>query len=691
MSIPILNIHIYCEISVTVVTLVTLPNVHLSSEQVSRRQSRVDRLYVGLKELVDERKVHLEQQYWLFQLGRQVAELEHWMAEKEVVAGSPELGQDYEHVTLLQEKFLAFATETGSDGHQRVTAVNQMVDELIDYGHSDAATIAEWKDGLNEAWADLLELMDTRAQMLAASHDLHKFFNDCKDVLGQIEEKRRRLPELAAGDGRTSAGAMQRTLAAFERDVEALVTQVRRLQEGAAQLRTVYAGDNAEAIAGREREVVKAWPELLTACEECRVRVAGAAERVRFAAATKEWTEWVDTAVRQMDSAERPRWTALTSPVMVSEGQFRSAAAAWEERFGHLRRLTTLEKLKAEQCPQPPTPLLSRKFLSEPPLSTRPDARVAYVRHELRPERLQPRLDRVQPAPATADRPEETAEPRPERPSDHRSDHQRSDHRTDQRSDQRGDHRSDQRSDHRSDRRSDRRLERQESSEPEGQRPDGKAGGKATLADIVEQLQEKEAAGAGPGSPRESPGRIPAGPESLPDRTPRPERPRARDRPKPRRRPRPKDSGQSSAEPRRSRSAPAQAGSGPSPPAPATPPGHRVTHEGFLLRKHEMDGAAGKKASNRSWLNLYCVLAKGDLGFYKDAKGPAAGATHAREPLLSLHRASAEVASDYKKKKNVFKLRTGDGSEFLLQAKDEEEMQGWLKALATSAQEHAEV
>lgn len=89
---------------------------------------------------------------------------------------------------VLQEKFTEFASETGSVGQERVTAVNQMVDELIDYGHSEAATIAEWKDGVNEAWADLLELMETRAQMLAASHQLHKFFFDCREVtpaLGQ--------------------------------------------------------------------------------------------------------------------------------------------------------------------------------------------------------------------------------------------------------------------------------------------------------------------------------------------------------------------------------------------------------------------------------------------------------------------------------------------------------------------------
>lgn len=52
--------------------------------------------------------------------------------------------------------------------------VNQTIDELIEGGHSEAATLAEWKDGINESWADLLELIDTRAQLLTASYELLK-------------------------------------------------------------------------------------------------------------------------------------------------------------------------------------------------------------------------------------------------------------------------------------------------------------------------------------------------------------------------------------------------------------------------------------------------------------------------------------------------------------------------------------
>ncbi len=87
---------------------------------------------------------------------------------------------------MLQDRFKEFARDTETIGQERVAAVNDTCDLLIQAGHSDAATIAEWKDQINEAWTDLLELIDTRTQMLAASWELHKFFHDCKETLDRI-------------------------------------------------------------------------------------------------------------------------------------------------------------------------------------------------------------------------------------------------------------------------------------------------------------------------------------------------------------------------------------------------------------------------------------------------------------------------------------------------------------------------
>lgn len=85
---------------------------HPESERISMRQSKVDKLYAGLKDLAEERRGKLDERHRLFQLNREVDDLEQWIAEREVVAGSHELGQDYEHVTMLQERFREFAMVT---------------------------------------------------------------------------------------------------------------------------------------------------------------------------------------------------------------------------------------------------------------------------------------------------------------------------------------------------------------------------------------------------------------------------------------------------------------------------------------------------------------------------------------------------------------------------------------------------
>ena len=58
----------------------------------------------------------------------------------------------------------------------------------------------------------------------------------------------------------------------------------------------------------------------------------------------------------------------------------------------------------------------------------------------------------------------------------------------------------------------------------------------------------------------------------------------------------------------------------------------------------------------RSWQNVYCVLRRGSLGFYKDAKAASAGVPYHGEVPVSLARAQGSVAFDYRKRKHVFKL-----------------------------------
>lgn len=70
------------------------------SEKIIRRQGQVDKQYAGLKELAEDRRRKLDHAYHHFLLSREVADLEQWIAERDVVASSQEMGQDLDHVTV---------------------------------------------------------------------------------------------------------------------------------------------------------------------------------------------------------------------------------------------------------------------------------------------------------------------------------------------------------------------------------------------------------------------------------------------------------------------------------------------------------------------------------------------------------------------------------------------------------------
>lgn len=60
----------------------------------------MDKQYAGLKELAEDRRKKLDHTFHHFLLSREVEELEHWIAERDVVASSQEMGQDLDHVTV---------------------------------------------------------------------------------------------------------------------------------------------------------------------------------------------------------------------------------------------------------------------------------------------------------------------------------------------------------------------------------------------------------------------------------------------------------------------------------------------------------------------------------------------------------------------------------------------------------------
>lgn len=85
----------------------------------------------------------------------------------------------------------------------------------------------------------------------------------------------------------------------------------------------------------------------------------------------------------------------------------------------------------------------------------------------------------------------------------------------------------------------------------------------------------------------------------------------------------------------------------------------------------------------RSWDKVFVSVQGASLAFYKDAKtAKTAPETYFKgEMPIDLSGGSAEVATDYTKKKFVLRVKLVTGAEFLFQARNEAEMRQWVNTL----------
>ena len=88
--------------------------------------------------------------------------------------------------------------------------------------------------------------------------------------------------------------------------------------------------------------------------------------------------------------------------------------------------------------------------------------------------------------------------------------------------------------------------------------------------------------------------------------------------------------------------------------------------EGYLTCKVAI--LDGRKATDRSWKTVYAVLKAKALYMYKDKKMAQDNLEYEEKPV-KLAESEVEVANDYTKRKNVFRVKTEQGSEYLFQVK----------------------
>lgn len=609
---------------------------HPDSDVIIVKQSQVDKLYASLKDLASERRLKLDEVLKLYMLNREIDDIEQWIAEREVVAGSHELGQDFEHVTMLQDRFKEFARDTETIGKERVAAVNEICDQLIAAGHSNNDLIAQWRDKINDDWNDLLELIQTRTEMLAASWELHKFFHDCKETLDRIYEKQNTIPDELGRDAKTVA-ALQRRHATFEHDLMTLGAQVQTVQEDAAKLLVAYSGDKAREIQDREAEVVDAWRNLQVNMEKRKNQLLDTSDLFRFFSLVRDLLLWMDDMMRQMTTQDKPRDVSGVELLMNNHQSLKAEIDAREENFAicinlgkdlllrrHYRseevreKLITLGTHRGDMMEQWEDRWEYLQLILEVYQFAR-DAAVAeawLIAHEpyLLSKEYGSTLDAVEALIKKHEAFEKSAATQEERFA---------------------------------------ALER------------------LTTFEIKEREKRREEEFRRQHPDAEIPRKMSYKQRYIAEFLPPPE-PEPEPEPVPQRREevaeRPKEAEVARRQEEQKDVAPGA--------------DEEEQFEGMLSRKHEWENE-GKKASNRSWEKVFCSLQGKRLACYKDqkhAKMAPSSFLH-NVPPFDLNGAVCRVASNYNKRPHVFRLKLATGSEWLFQCRDDAEMNMWIPRL----------
>uniref|UniRef100_A0A0N5B231 SEC7 domain-containing protein n=1 Tax=Strongyloides papillosus TaxID=174720 RepID=A0A0N5B231_STREA len=103
---------------------------------------------------------------------------------------------------------------------------------------------------------------------------------------------------------------------------------------------------------------------------------------------------------------------------------------------------------------------------------------------------------------------------------------------------------------------------------------------------------------------------------------------------------------------------------------------------GYIYRKCIFDSEEKRTPfGRRKWELLYGTVKGLTLYLHKDEDGFKKNNCEVFKNCILLHHSIAEVANDYKKKNNVFRIKTARGGEYLLQTTSVDEMTSWINAI----------
>ncbi|XP_012876722.1 PREDICTED: spectrin alpha chain, non-erythrocytic 1 [Dipodomys ordii] len=304
---------------------------HFASETIRTRLMELHRQWELLLEKMREKGIKLLQAQKLVQYLRECEDVMDWISDKEAIVTSEELGQDLEHVEVLQKKFEEFQTDLAAH-EERVNEVNQFAAKLIQEQHPEEELIKTKQSEVNAAWQRLKGLALQRQGKLFGAAEVQRFNRDVDETISWIKEKEQLMASDDFGRDLASVQALLRKHEGLERDLAALEDKVKALCAEADRLQQSHPL-SATQIQVKREELITNWEQIRTLAAERHARLNDSYRLQRFLADFRDLTSWVTEMKALINADELANDVAGAEALLDRHQEHKGEIDAHEDSF----------------------------------------------------------------------------------------------------------------------------------------------------------------------------------------------------------------------------------------------------------------------------------------------------------------------------------------------------------------------
>ncbi|OQR70090.1 spectrin beta chain, partial [Tropilaelaps mercedesae] len=304
---------------------------HFDAANIRDRVTNVEQLWKTLLEDIKAKQTKLGASFEYFVFLRQVDDTIEWMNQQMLIASSDDYGNDAERVDMLAEKFDAFMKGLGST-EERVLRIVETAHKLKNQNHKDSAAIEKNSDRVSKLYRELKECADQRKDALVGAKQVHTFGKNADELIDWMIEKDAVINTDECGHDFETIQSNARLHEGFEREMLAIRKQVDQTLLEGKQLWDTFP-DARDHLQEKRDEVQSIFERVQEHCQERKQRLAQAEQGQAYFDEYSQLMAWTNEMLAIITADDLPSDVASSEALLVRHEANKKAIDAKKPAF----------------------------------------------------------------------------------------------------------------------------------------------------------------------------------------------------------------------------------------------------------------------------------------------------------------------------------------------------------------------